>query len=251
MTSSTTADPYRRLDFNSPMTGETADALVAELATAEPDHVLDIGCGWAELLLRLLAACPRAAGHGVDHADELLERARRNATDRGLTSQVTFGAGLDGLQPADLVLNVGAEHVFGTLDRALVELHRFVRSGGRLLLGTLFWERPPTAELVEAFGELPSLAELIDAATSAGWRPLDLRVATPQDWDHFEFGFLADWEDIVMSPGNADEAERARRAADDHRVGYLERRGVLGFAFLILGRPHEPDGRHSTRALAP
>ncbi len=235
---------YQSLDFNNPMTGDTADRLVDELAACEPNDITDVGCGWAELLLRLLSACPDATGHGIDHDDALIERARANAADRGLSPRVTFSESLADEEPADLVLNVGAEHVFGTLDQAMVELHTLVRPGGRLLLGTQFWEQPPTAAMLEAIGELPRLDELIDAATSVGWRPLNLKVASRDDWDHFEFGFLADWEQFIMAPPSPAGADRARQAADAHRSDYLRRRGTLGFAFLTLGRPADPDGQN-------
>ena len=233
----TGAGYYEWLNFNNPMTEETADRLVATLAASPPTDVLDIGCGWGELLLRLLAASPDAAGYGVDHDDVLLERAQRNALDRGLAARVSFSPGLDDVQPADLVLNVGAEHVFGTLDEALTELWPLVRPGGRLFLGTQFWEQDPTPEVIDAIGHLPDLTELVGAAVAVGWRPLDLQVSTPTDWDHFESRFLRDWEQSVMAATRADEAAAARQAADEHRAGYLERRGVLGFGFLTLGRP--------------
>lgn len=240
MTDGTPVGYYEWLDFNNPMTEETADRLVAELATAGPADVLDVGCGWAELLLRLLAACPGAMGHGIDHDDPLIDRARRNAADRGLAGRVTFSSTLGAHEPADLVLNLGAEHVFGSLDDALAGLWPLVRPGGRLLLGTQFWEEQPTRELVEVIGHVPSLPELIDGAAAAGWRPLGLQVATLQDWDHFEFRFLGDWEQFAMAPTSAAQAASARLAADEHRAAYLRRRGVLGFAFLTLGRPLEP-----------
>lgn len=231
---------YRWLNFNSPMTDQTADNLVDQLTVADPAHILDVGCGWAELLLRLLAACPDATGHGIDHDEVLIERAKGNAADRDLSSRVTFSAELGQVEPADLVLNIGAEHVFGTLDQALVELRQLVRPGGRLLFGTQFWEKPPHAALISAIGELPTLRELVDAA-AVGFRPLGLKVASPEDWDHFEFGFLADWEQLVMT-SSSEKANKARRAADEHRNGYLQRRGILGFAFLTLGRPAESLG---------
>lgn len=174
-TPSAVVDAYGSLDFNSPMADATAGYLVQRLASSAPADITDVGCGWAELLLRLLEACQAATGVG-------------------------FRAELGGVRPSDLVLSVGAEHVFGTLDDGLHELLPWVRPGGRLLLGTLIWERPPVSELLEAFGELPSLDDAVAAAVDAGWRPLDLKVATMEDWDHFEFGFMADWERVAMSP---------------------------------------------------
>ena len=227
---------YESLDFNSPMTDATANGLVAELAAAAPERVLDIGCGWGELLLRLLAVCPDATGHGVDTDDVLIARATANAAVRGLDERVTFGGEIP-VDAVDLVVSVGAAHVFGDHVDALRALRDHTVPGGRALFATQFWERPPSGALAKALGELPTLTELIARSTESGWRPLGLTVSSPRDWDHFEFGFLADWEQFVMHPPNAHDAAAARRAADAHRDAYLERRGTLGFAFLILGRP--------------
>ena len=152
MNETTPASYYESLNFNSPMTEETADRLVLDLAATAPSTILDIGCGWAEVLLRLLAACPDATGHGIDNDDVLIDRARRNASDRNLTPRVTFSSSVGSEDRGDLVLNIGAEHIFGDLDRALVELYKLVHPGGRLLLGAQFWERPPSVQLAESIG---------------------------------------------------------------------------------------------------
>jgi SAM-dependent methyltransferase len=139
---------------------------------------------------------------------------------------------------------IGSEQAFGSLSDALSELRDLVRPGGRLLLGTLFWEQSPTPEQAETFGDLPALGDLAAGTAAMSWRPLGLAVASAHDWDQFEFGFIADREAAVMMPTDLEESDRARRMADEYREHYLERRGVLGFAFLTLGRPHDgPDSR--------
>ena len=233
----TPVDYYESLNFNSPLTEATADEIVAELAATAPSHVIDVGCGWAELLLRLLAKCPDATGHGVDNDETLIERATTNAAARKLSSWVSFAPALNGDETADLVINLGAEHVFGTLAEAIAALHNIVKPHGRLLLGAQYWESAPSEELVAEMGEVPTLDELVDLAVAGGFRPLGLRTSTLRDWDHFEFGFLADWEQFVMGSVTSADAAQAQQAADEHRAGYLARRGVFGFAFLTLGRP--------------
>ena len=244
MVSSSSVGYYGSLDFNAPMTDATGDLIVAALAATEPVEILDIGCGWAELLLRLVAACPAARGHGIDHDDAFIARAKRNAASRSLSDRVSFSVDTVDAQPSDIVMCIGSEGVFGSLGGALSELRGLVRPGGRLLFGTLFWEQSPTAEQVETFGDLPTLGDLVAGTAAMGWRPLGLAVASAHDWDHFEFGFIADWEAAVMMPSDVEESDRARRMADEYRERYFERRGVLGFAFLTLGRPCDgPDSR--------
>lgn len=228
---------YESLDFNSPMTNETADRLVAELAATNPSAIADVGCGWGELLLRLAAACPEADAVGVDNDETLLERARGNAAGRSLQNRVTFQTDLGSLEPSDVVVCIGAEHVFGSVGDALSGLQGLVRPGGRLLFGTLFWEQTPTPELATEFAGVAQLIELFHATSNAGWRALALKTASLDDWDRFEFGFMRDWEQVVMATRTKAEAADASLAADDYRTSYLQRRGILGFAFLTLGRP--------------
>src|SRR5580658_7172635 len=91
-----TADPPRaralsRLTFHGPLCEDRAVRFVGELAARRPATVLDIGCGWGELMLRILAAVPDASGTGVDIDREDIRRARDNAAARGLGGRATFG----------------------------------------------------------------------------------------------------------------------------------------------------------------
>jgi SAM-dependent methyltransferase len=232
---------YDHLDFNSPLSGQRADAIAAALARRRPATVLDIGCGWAELLLRVLAAAPDARGIGVDSDTRLVERGRANATRRGLLERVDLRAteGNVPLDPADAVICIGSDHVYGDQNDALGALHPLVRAGGVLLFGTGYWQRPPTLEEAAGLGatpdELPDLPTLVDRCVAAGFRPLDIQTANEDEWNAFESGYLADLEEYVMAhPG----ADRQRAEADEHRIGWLRGyRGVLGFAYLTLGVP--------------
>jgi SAM-dependent methyltransferase len=236
---------YEWLDFNSPMSGELADSLAASLARANPATVLDIGCGWAELLLRVLAAAPTAQGVGIDQDEALLARARRNATERGLSGRVTFRDSLaeaGELAAPNAVICIGADHIFGDQRDAVDALARMVAPDGRVLFGTGFWERPPTIDEAAGLGAVPddfvSLADLVDLTLSLGFRLLDLRTATRREWEQFEMGFLADWEEWLLRRPNDPGAAEIRERTDAHRNGYLRGyRDVLGFAYLTLGVP--------------
>jgi SAM-dependent methyltransferase len=235
---------YDRLDFNSPLSGARADAVAAALAARRPRTVLDIGCGWAELMLRILTASPSTTGVGVDSDAALVARGQANAERRGLSDRVRLVAvdGNEPVEPADLVLCVGADHVYGDQADALAALLPNVAPGGVLFFGSGYWQRPPTDEEAAGLGatpdELPDLAGLVDRAIAAGFRPLDTQTASEDEWNAFESGYLSDWEEwLVRNPG-APDAEEVRAAADRHRTGWLRGyRNVLGFAYLTLGVP--------------
>jgi cyclopropane fatty-acyl-phospholipid synthase-like methyltransferase len=234
---------YEWLNFNAPMSDTLADSIAARLVRSMPEAVLDVGCGWAELLLRIVAGSPNARGIGIDTDDAVIARARSNAEARGLTDRVRFEPELPTTTSQyDVVVCIGSDHIFGSQSAALSALYQLVRPGGRLLFGSGFWEQQPTEQQAAAVGltpaDLSSLADLVDTALSLGFRLLDLRTACRREWEQFEFGFLADWEEWLMVYGDTERASTVRELTDTHRTEYLRGwRQVLGFAYLILGIP--------------
>ncbi|MFI6855524.1 SAM-dependent methyltransferase [Streptomyces sp. NPDC050416] len=235
---------HTRLTFHGPLSETRADALVQRLTRHIPTTVLDIGCGWGELMLRILAATPDATGTGIDINTEDLDRGRKAAEARGLTTRVLFleeSATGTPHGPADLVLCVGASQALGSrLPQALAELRRLVTDHGRVLLGEGFWQRTPTeAELTRMWPEAkatdhPDLATLVALAVDAGFRPEWTETASLDEWEEFESAYLADTEVwLARHPGHPQAAE-TRERADRHRAAWLTYRGVLGLAYLTL-----------------
>jgi cyclopropane fatty-acyl-phospholipid synthase-like methyltransferase len=241
---------YTRLDFHGPLSEARAARLVERLARTGPATVLDLGCGWGELLLRILSAVPGAIGTGIDLSRADLARGQGNAAASGLADRVSFlGESAVGTSrgPADLVLCVGSSHVLSeakppqhTID-ALRELRRLVNPGGRVLLGEGFWEHPPSPAEIAAMwpgikaGDHYELPGLVDQAISAGFRPEWIETATLQEWDDFESGVGAVVEEWLASHPDHPRAAETRRQADDRLSIWLRgSRGRLGLAYLTL-----------------
>lgn len=238
--------PGDGLIFHGPLSENRAATLVTRLAQARPATILDLGCGRAELMLRLLAALPDATGTGIDlHASDLAAGAA-TASARGLAERVRFleeSATDTPHGPADLVLCLGASHALSSLEppahtaAALAVLRRLVTPGGRVLLGESHWTRTPTPEELghmwpeASASELGSLGDLADAAVAAGFRVQWLETASLEEWDEFESGYLASCEEWLA--GNEDEELLAR--VTTHRSRYLRGyRGLMGQAYLTL-----------------
>jgi cyclopropane fatty-acyl-phospholipid synthase-like methyltransferase len=109
-----------RLTFHGPLSGERADRLASDLAAVRPADVIDYGCGWGELLLRVLEAAPGAHGVGIDTHGQEIARGRANADKRGLSGRVSFieGPATDHARPADAVISNGSYQAFGTVHEA-------------------------------------------------------------------------------------------------------------------------------------
>ena len=194
---------YARMRWNAPLSAEHAELLMDRLDVRPGARVADLGCGWGELLLRLIARADQATGTGVDTDAAALNRAKRLAAERHLDRRVQFTKAdvTDWNGTADRVLHIGASHALGGTASALDALSKIVPADGRLLFGDGYWETAPSAPATELFGQqvLP-LAGLLEACRSAGWRVIHLSVAS-----------------------HASE----RRYVEVYR-------GVLGFAYLVL-----------------
>ena len=255
MTDAPTADadlPPRltKLTFHGPLSEARAARIVARLTANRPGSVLDIGCGWGELMLRVLAAAPQAAGTGLDTNEGDLARGRASAQARGLGDRVTFvreSALKTSRGPADLVLCTGASQALteveppGHVEAALAELRRLVNPGGRVLFGEGFWHRTPTeSELAGMWpgttaGELGDLASLADLAVGAGFRPAWIETATLEEWEDFESGYQCDEEEWLAAHGDHPHAAELLAKVEQHRAYWL--RGyyaLLGMAYLTL-----------------
>ncbi|WP_405868599.1 class I SAM-dependent methyltransferase [Streptomyces sp. NBC_01515] len=238
-----------RLAFHNPLSEARAAGIVRRLAGAGPRTVLDLGCGWGELMLRVLTAVPEARGVGVDVNARDLDRGRRDAEARGLAERVEFveeSAVGTGRGPADLVLCLGASQALSAAEpprhtvEALRELRRLVDDGGRVLLGEGFWQRPPTtAELAGMWPEARAdehydLATLVDLAVAAGFRPEWTETANADEWEEFESAYQADAEVWLAGHGDHPLAAATRERLDRHRAQWMSYRGVLGIAYLTL-----------------
>ncbi|KAH6616163.1 SAM-dependent methyltransferase [Chaetomium sp. MPI-SDFR-AT-0129] len=161
---------YFRLTFNAPLSLSHADTLLTHLNLTPTTSVVDLGCGWGELLLRAAAsvtvssdaAAVTATFTGIDTDATVLARARRAAADRGLASdKVTFieqpaatwewknSTSKNNTQPPARAICIGSSHAFGNTPTMLTHLTKLLSRSPetgdsptitRALIGEMFWE---------------------------------------------------------------------------------------------------------------
>jgi Methyltransferase domain len=237
---------YEDLVFHGPLSDSRADGLIRSLGPLAGQHVVDLGCGWAELLLRTLATEPTATGQGIDLDEEAIQHGRANARARGLADRVVLDVGDAGawMRSADVLIVNGATHVWGgepeqhTLN-ALTAGRKLLRPGGRLLLGEGFWEQAPTEARLRAMpiprDQYVALPDLVDLALGNGYRLLSVSRAGLDEWDDFESRHGLGWVRWLVANADSPHAAQVAADADAHRTAWLRGwREVMGFAYLTL-----------------
>ncbi len=243
---------YQDLTFMSPLSNQRAGELVRFLASGLDGTVLDIGCGWAELLLRVVAAAPTCRGVGIDTDATSISHGKLLAEQRGLIERVTLIRGdakTDGPSHADALICIGSSQIWGPpvednqpldYDSALTALRAKVRRGARVVYGEGIWSRPPTpaavAPLSGRLDELITLAELVDLAAARGFMPVAVHEANIDEWDEFESGYSARYAWWLAEHGlDHPDANEILAMANRQRTGYLSGyRNIMGMAYLAL-----------------
>lgn len=110
---------------------------VRAAVAGEPQRILDVATGTADVALGLKRAAPTAEVIGVDFAEPMLEIGRRKAASRDLDIRLMFGDGTDLPFPDAsfdaLTIAYGLRN-FDDPDAGLREFQRVLRPGGRVVI---------------------------------------------------------------------------------------------------------------------
>lgn len=242
------------LTYMSPLSDDRAARLIDFLGSELTGTVLDVGCGWASLLVRVVAAAPDSRGVGIDTDPDALAHGRRLAESLGVADRLELRevdsttTGLDDVSAAAAIC-IGASQAWPrtdpgdermNYDGALRGLRRVVRRGGRVVFGEGIWSQPPTPAAIGPLGgredEMTFLPDLLELAVGNGFAIHAFHEASVDEWDVFESGYTARYATWLAAhepdhPDAKEVAERARAQREAYLRGY---RGVLGLAYLHL-----------------
>ena len=226
---------YAALTFNSPLSQPHADQLLALLGVTVDTSVVDLGCGWGELLIQ--ASIRGGEATGIDTDETLLARGRQGAKQRSAGVAFVNRPAADWQGQADRAICIGASHAFGGTRQMLKRLAEIVPRG-RVLVGDGCWEAQPTEAAVQAMGDdVPTLAHMVKLCRETGWQVLHLNVSDEREWDDFESGHRAGVRSWLLENKDSPLAAEAEQTQNERETGYLTcYRGVFGFVWLILAR---------------
>ena len=232
--------------FAAPISEPKIADIEAQVSLSPASRVLDIGCGRAEWLIRLVERYGVDA-RGVDRSAGAIAEARAEAARRipeGRLELLEQDATVFDAPSAsfDLALCVGSTHVLGGYRETLRALGRWVKPGGHLVIGEGFWQREPEQGYHDSFGgsrdELAMHAENVAVAIEEGLAPLYAAVSSPDDWDRYEGRYAGNVERYVLDhPGDPDGPAMLERIRT-WRDGYLRwGRTTMGFALYLHRKP--------------
>ncbi|MCX4775632.1 SAM-dependent methyltransferase [Streptomyces sp. NBC_01264] len=227
--------------IKSPLGDDSVRGLLERGLPRGDERVLDLGCGTAEWLLRALAAHPDLHAEGVDLSEDALAQAHEAAVRLGVRDRLVLhhqeAAEFVSPEPFGLVLGVGSTHAFGGLLPTLAGAAGHLGPGGRVLIGEGFWDRPPSPEAVELFGEQADLATTVDQVVADGWTPVHGHVSTRRELDDYEWacwGSLASW--ALDHPADPDSGHVLATATARRTEWLRTYRDTWGFVSLVLRR---------------
>ncbi len=232
-------DHYAGLEFWGPYDAAMIDRLLGTLDVPTGGHALDVGCGDGALLLRLaLEHGMRVTG--VDRSEAALTRAAERFAATDAAGAATWrredaGALTFADDTFDVIAWLGGPHVGDSHAATVQTFARWLKPGGRLLLGQGHWIEPPPADYLAATG-LPAEAlddepTMLAAVTDAGFEVQARIESSRAVWDHFEGTVHANHEAHAARHPD-DEAVQAMIASKRRWARAQTRwgRDVMGFA---------------------
>jgi SAM-dependent methyltransferase len=229
-----------------PMSEQKLDQLIALLDLDAGARVLDIACGKAELLVRLVERYG-VTGDGVDLSPFSVRDARARA-DARVPGQALVFHEQDGrvfeFAPGsyDLAMCVGASWTFGGHGPTLQALQRAVRPEGLIVVGEPYWRHAPNTEFLAASGHqstsFDTHAGNVAAGTGLGLTLLYTLVSSEDDWDRYEgLQWRAAERYAKEHPEDPEAATILSRQRTARDIYLRWQRETLGWAIYLFQAP--------------
>lgn len=228
----------------------STERLFQKLTIGPNDYVLEIGCGSAKDLCRLVEKY-NCRAIGVDSSDLILKSAKDRVRKTGLSSKITIIKGditnmnffLDG--QFDIVI---AQSVLATIpdkDKVATEVSRVLKSGGQFGDIELIWIDEPDDELVYnvekrigSFDRPLKLSEWIGLFKKAGLK--EINIFTSND-----FGFPTDIFGVIKHNGGFVESmkllmlmmsrgNRINLTKRTEHVRWMKDSGKIGYGIYVF-----------------
>jgi len=237
---------HRDHAYCNPIAAAKIERMLELVSLVGDASVLDLGCGRGELSLKLVERF-QARVTAVDISSPMLDAVRQRAQACGALERLRLlEVDIADFKPDpecfDLTAMLGGGGIGGGIAGICTALAGWTRRGGYVLIGEGYWVQPPAPEylahLEATDDEFRDHRGNVQAGVDAGLIPLHAFVASPDEWDEYEWKYSRSIERYALEqPGDPDVPamlERIRRWRD----GYLRwGRDTLGFGVYLFHRP--------------
>lgn len=231
---------FATCDYNAPVSHECVAWLCKALKVREKPHVIDLGCGWGQLLVDIVLHLPQSTGTGYDSDQLVIERATEEASTFANEDRITFSVAdcTQVTEHSDVLICMGSTHAWACLKDALSSFEQTLWPEGQLIIGVPYWENSPSDAACHALGTtqdgLPTEISLRTLVTESGFDITGFWASTLAEWDAFEIAWCASrviW--LRENPNHPDFARYAEKL-EKHRAMWLDGyRTYLGFAVIV------------------
>jgi len=237
---------HRDHDYCNPISAAKVERFLDLLPLDASSRVLDLGCGRAELALRIIERFG-ARVLAIDNSSLMLDAARERAEWTGALGRLH----LDNVDIAEfqadpetfhLTVMLGAGGIPGGMAGICRHLKSWTKSGGYVMIGEGFWGKRPHPHYLAFLGgeqtQYLNHAGNVQAGVDAGLIPMHATTASRDEWDEYEWKYCRSIERYAREqpddPDVPQMLERIRRWRDAYlRWG----RETLGFAVYLFYRP--------------
>jgi len=237
---------HRDHDYCNPISAAKIEKVLDLLPLDGSSRVLDLGCGRAELALRIIERFGSTV-IAVDRSELMLDAARERAQWTGALAKLHLDDSDIGNYQADpetfhLTVMLGAGGIDGGMAGICNQLKVWTKAGGYILVGEGYWQKKPRSDYVAFLGGPESQyvdhRSNVQAGLDAGLIPMHAATATPDEWDEYEWKYSRSIERYAGEhPDDPDVPEMLKRIRR-WRDGYLRwGRDTLGFAVYLFHRP--------------
>jgi SAM-dependent methyltransferase len=237
---------HRDHDYCNPISLHKIEQMLDLLPLDASSRVLDLGCGRAELALRIIERFDSTV-IAVDHSELMLDAARERAEWTGALHKLhlddtdirNFRADPETFH---LSIMLGAGGIDGGITGICRQLKVWTKGGGHILIGEGYWQRKPHPDYLRFLGgaedQYVDHRGNVQAGIDAGLIPVHAATASTDEWDEFEWKYCRSIERYAgeqpQDPDTPAMLERIRRWRDAYlRWG----RDTLGFGLYLFHRP--------------
>jgi SAM-dependent methyltransferase len=237
---------HRDHDYCNPIAAAKIERVLDLLPLDETSRVLDLGCGRAELALRIIERFGSTVV-AIDRSSLMLDAARERAEWTGALGKLH----LDDVDIKDFEADpevfhfsvmLGAGGIDGGMPGICKRLKQWTKQGGYILIGEGYWRQKPPSDYVAFLGgennQYLDHRGNVQAGVDAGLIPMYAATASHDEWDEYEWKYARAIERYVREHPEDPDVPAMLERSRKWRDAYLRwGRDTLGFAVYLFYRP--------------